>query len=194
MNQLVPLIIITLSIVGGFMYVLPNYNEVMDLREREAVLDEGIIKADQAEAIKQSLQEKLDAISDEQYSMLDRILPKKLDDIALANDLQGLASRYGISIGNISINTGNQSDDNTSSRFQNESISQDAPILQVSEIQEATVSFKVTTTYETFLKFIADLQDSLQLFDITLINFTNGDGEYSFNVDLKTYSLPIKTP
>ncbi|HEC30714.1 MAG TPA: hypothetical protein ENI66_01730 [Candidatus Yonathbacteria bacterium] len=185
MNRLIPLIIIILSIAVGVVYVLPDYNQVNELRAEESVLDDGLVKATEAESIRQNLQEKLDTISKEQYRILDLALPQTFDDIRLANDLQGIARSHGIDIGNINFNESNQ--DKTSDTNGN-------PILQVAQIQETKISFDVTATYQVFLSFIADLQDSLQLMDLTEINFGEAnEGEYSFSVSFKTYSLSDKS-
>jgi len=190
MRRIIPVIIIILSLAGAFLYVWPGYQEINLLREEEAVLDDGLIKAKEAEDIRQELEGKLNAISSEQRHMLDRALPKAIDDIRLANDIQGIAANNNIDISNISIEVGEDDGSEASSTGAEE----DTPILRVAEVKESTISFDVNATYDTFLDFMVDLQDSLQLFDFISVGFTqNDEGLNSYSISLRTYSLPDKT-
>jgi len=189
-RQIIPAVIIIISIAGAFLYVWPGYKEINSLRAKEAVLDNGLGDAKEADEIGSSLGKTLASISEAEYRMLDRVLPKTIDTLRLSNDIQGIAANHGIDLGNIKAEESASSENETT----NTEFDQQAPILQVAKVKKAEVSFEVTTTYEVFRNFIEDLQDSLQLFDIIAIKLTqNDEGLYIFNLSLRTYSLPDET-
>jgi len=189
-RQVIPAIIIIISIAGAFLYVWPGYKEINSLRQQETVLDDGLLKAKEADEIGFNLGQTLENISEAEYRMLDRVLPRTIDTLRLSNDIQGIAANHGIDIDDIKVEESASSENKTTST----ELDQQAPILQVAEVQEVEVTFEVAATYRAFLDFMADLQDSLQLFDITAIKLSqNDDGLYEFSLSLRTYSLPDET-
>ena len=53
-----------------------------------------------------------------------------------------------------------------------------------------SLTFSVTSSYESFLAFLADIESSQRLVDVSSLAFSAGvDNNYTFNVTIQTYWL-----
>ena len=120
------------------------------------------------------------SLSDDNKARLDKMLPDNVDNVRLIIDVTNIASRHGIALKGIStsgINGGGASQASTNS-------SANSPTGTV------TVSFGFSTSYQTFLEFLGDIQSSLRVLDISHLSVSaNDSGTYDFSVVLQTYWL-----
>ncbi len=116
-------------------------------------------------------------ISDSNIKFLDELLPDSIDNVKLIIDINQIASNNGMTIKNISIK-GND----------NSAIGPDSRPYGI-----ATLGFSVSGPYETFQKFLAALETSFRIIDVTSLSFSAGDkNQYDFNLEVKSYWLKQK--
>ena len=97
----------------------------------------------------------------------------------LALDLDSLASRYGITIKNIQ--TTMETTDDAS-----------LPVLpeNVPIYDRAIVSFGFIANYESFIRFMSDLEKNLRIMNIKSITFqATESGLYEYQISVETYWL-----
>jgi len=114
---------------------------------------------------------------------LQKLLPDTVDNVRLIIDMDEIAKRYGLTIGNVRLDetkvTKSGAKDSTATITGGESGYGTIPM-----------GFSVTADYDTFLSFLEDLETSLRIIDITNIGLKPGANNiYSFDVSLKTYWL-----
>jgi Tfp pilus assembly protein PilO len=111
-----------------------------------------------------------------------------VDTVRLILDMNGIASKYGISIKTVTISN----DPKAAAK---------GPIVigaDQSPYGTLGLSFEVTSTYANFIRFLTDLEQSLRIIDITSVSLAPQSGvaaglNYNFTVIARTYWLkPIK--
>ena len=110
---------------------------------------------------------------------INKVLPDNIDVVQLALDLDGVASRHGISIKSIQAEVG--ADNN-------------ADLIVLPEnakvYEKVTVSFSFVSNYENFTRLLADIEKSLRIMDIKSIAFkTSESGLYDYQISVDTYWL-----
>lgn len=110
---------------------------------------------------------------------VDKILPDNIDIVRLALDLDGMASRHGISIEEIQAKAG---------------ANENADLIILPENAEvyetATISLHFVSNYENFTRLLDDMEKSLRIMDVKLVSFQATDsGLYDYRVSVDTYWL-----
>lgn len=176
MKFLTPLLLIGLSIAAFVLYINPTYTNIGVLRKESAQLQIALANAEAAQTHWQELRIKYDSITNDDLIRLQKFLPDRVDTIKLAVDLSALTEKYSKGIRNI--------------RFADSSASDSSQDLSGRAFGSTAVSFDVTMSYDTFISYLAALEQSLQFMDITSITFQpSTTGEYNFALTLKTYWL-----
>jgi Tfp pilus assembly protein PilO len=101
-------------------------------------------------------------------------------------DVNGVAARHGLALKNIK----------TSANSSASSQSNVPPSARANQINvpntydTMTLTFNVSSKYETFIDFLRDLEASLRIMDISRITLNANDtGIYEYGVEVKTYWL-----
>ncbi len=106
-----------------------------------------------------------------------QLIPDNIDNVQLILDLNGIAKRYGMLLKGIRIEQGS-------------TLKEGQIGVNKDQLSSISVSFKVAATYETFVKFLQDLETSLRIVDVTKLSFKPTDtGVYNFDITIKTYWL-----
>lgn len=117
------------------------------------------------------------SISKAEIERLSKALPMNVDTVRLALDLDTIASRYGISISDVTLYTGSEQN---SSEFSVGGTG--TPYEKV----EVLISF--VSNYENFRLFLEDLEKSLRIMDVKGLNFQVGENSlYEHSVLISTY-------
>jgi Tfp pilus assembly protein PilO len=156
--------------------------------------------AEYAEALKQSqnlatlranLLEQYESIPQEQRDRLEKFLPRNIDTVRLIIEIDSIANRHGLSIGNATFTA----EGTALQDLQNQTLDEDQPLEEVSTVNlgpynEVQMSFSVQSSYENFLSFISDLEQNLRLSDIQSIKISKSeDGLDTYQVTFTTYWL-----
>lgn len=168
------LIIVAVALFFGF--TNPKYQATKPVRDKVAQLDEALTKAKELTELRDELTIQYNAFTPEEIKKLNTMLPDSIDAVRLIIDVDSIADRHDLSVANISV-TGNEEGQAT------------GPDSRAYGI--ANVSFSVATTYDRFKTFLADLERSMRLLDITSISFGQPDavGRTTYSIRAQTYWL-----
>jgi hypothetical protein len=187
MKALVPLLLIVLCVAMYFMYITPVTLEVKTLLAEKARYDDLLEKTQEIVEIRNSVLNDYNSISEDQKARLSKIVPETFTPVLFMNDLTSLAGKYNLGIADFKTA---EPDDTTAGQ-----IAIVDPTAQ-QKYKANKVSFKVSGQYTQFVKFLTDLETSLELVDVTGLSITSGttngaikDGVLDYTVELNTYSL-----
>lgn len=179
MKRPTALILIIIALALFFTFTSSEYDSLKEKRELAAEYRNVI---DNVERITQKRDELLleyNSIPKSEIDRLFKILPDNVDSVRLVLDLDTIASRYGISVDNVRVET--KADDGRS-------------LIVLPEYgvpyEKVTVSFSFVSNYQGFTQFLADLERSLRIMDIRSATFQVSDaGLYEHKLVIDTYWL-----
>lgn len=196
MNKFIlPGILIALALGIFFTYTSKQYTKVKELRAVNAAYEKAI--ADSVELIKKRDQvvSAYNSISEQDRQRLERILPDHVDSIRLINDIKSLLARRAVTLksvktgsANAIVGKGNVKENPSASIVSNQPAEDEGDV-----VKSETLNLQFTTSYDTFLEILRDLESSLRIMEISAVKFTPKDtGQYDFEVDVKTFWLREK--
>lgn len=182
------------AILTFAMYVRPTYDEIQENRAKVARFDQALEKTREIQELKRSLLSRYNLFVGANLDRLQKMLPDHVDNVRLVLDMDGIASRYGIRIQNVSVQ---QAGEGNGRRDGGSTIlaSQNA---QNKPFQSLTLNFEVVSTYDQFVQLLTDLENSLRIVDLVDLTIRQrqdtGIGAeleplYTFGVSLRTYWL-----
>jgi hypothetical protein len=176
MNNLVSLVLILASFGLFFGFVDPTYMKVKEVLAEKADYDKALDNSKELQVEREKIQEKLNAIPEVEIEKLKKMIPDHIDNVRLILDIDEMAKTYHMRIRNFE----------TEAVAKKETIGKDSALYGT-----LTLSFSTTATYNTFLAFMRDLEQSLRIIDVTGITFTATEGVdiYDYKVTIKTYWL-----
>jgi Tfp pilus assembly protein PilO len=186
MNFITPIILIIISFAVFFGYVDPAYRvdkplenkmSIKSLLAEDAEYQSALNNTTEIRKKRDSLVEKRGAINPNDLTRLEKLLPDNIDNIRLVIDIKQIAENYTLTLKNIKLDA---------------AVKEDPSRLGQDNNKYGTVglTFSVSSSYDNFQNFLADLEKSLRLVDITELSVTGNDtGIYDFTVSLKTYWL-----
>lgn len=173
--KLTPTIFLILSLAIYFVLISPLQSEIKIQEVEINSLEKDHEKAKSYQVKKQDLREKYKkSISPTEEEKLKLFLPDSVDNIRLLIDLEALALRQGIEIGNTAFNSGGGG---------NETETHDDGLYET-----ITLSFSFVSNYDDFKSFLVLLQQSLRLIDVKKLTIQTSD-----DPELSTYSFVINT-
>lgn len=195
MKNLMPILLIIVSIGIFFIVIDPEYKEVKDLQKEIEQNNRTLDLAAQLREKRESLRDRYNQISESERFELTKLLPDTVDNVRLIIDINNIAEKYGIIIQNFEITTSEDSDNNVrvlDSEF--EGVIDNAAIeyADTSKVGVISFSFSVAAQYDVFIEFLKDLEEALRIVDIRSISIDRGDEEdvfYNYRVNLDTYWL-----
>jgi Tfp pilus assembly protein PilO len=175
-------IIIYIAIAVGlfFTFIDPTYKDIKSLEIRRQDNENMIKKAHELRAKREDLMNKYNSISLEDRNKLNKLLPETVDNVRLILDIDNIARNYGIVLRGISI-SGEIGENNQNPQIVDRTGRKYGII---------TLSFSFNAPYETFKKFLRDLENSLRLVDVNSFTLSAGGQGSS---DLYNYSLSLNT-
>lgn len=185
-KNLTPIILIVLAIGVYFTYTTKKIDELKVIKLVNAGYEQAIANSEKLIKVRDNVLKSYNNISPEDRERLDKMLPNNIDNVRLIIDTNGVASRHGLFLKGIKTSATVISDaSKTTISPQNQN-----NVSIPRGYDTVTVSFTVTTNYQSFLNFIKDLQASLRIMDINKITLkVNENGTYDFGVEFKTYWL-----
>lgn len=161
-----------------FGYTDKKYQEIKDVRIEIEEYEKALKLSMDILNRREDLQKKYNNFKPADLKDLESLLPDSIDNVKLILDMNTIARRYSMSLKGVKIND----------EKNEKGASSVAPVK--TGLGSISVSFKVTSSYETFIKFLQDLEKSLRVVDVTSLAFKAADlGTYDFSVTIKTYWL-----
>ena len=180
--------ILTLLFIGGaaalfLLYTKPAYDGLGTTKDKIEQYNLALDKAAELQRLKQSLLSQYNSFNPADIERLHKLLPDHVDNVRLILDLDTLASKHGLALQNVAISGAATKDPGAEEVI--------GPVA--SEHGEITIGFATTGTYERFVTFLTDLEQSLRIVDVIDLQIapasTLGEPSYNFNIVLRTYWL-----
>lgn len=182
---LLPLILVGVSIGLFVVYTNPTYqgpDGIKALSARAASFDDALKKSNDLKKAREALKSRYNTITAEDNSKLLAMLPDNVDSIRLAIDINNIAAQNNLAVKNLSV--GDTKAGASAGR------SATAVGASGSAVGSVDLSFSVSADYDTFLRFLNDLERSLRIIDIQKISFTQTvTGINEYNLTIRTYWL-----
>jgi Tfp pilus assembly protein PilO len=191
-RNITALILIALAIGIYFTYtqnmISGSTDSIKTAMAKNSQYASAIDNAKSLQAIREKVNGDYNNISQDDLLKLNRMIPSAADNIHLIVDLSRLAQNKGLTLKNLTVTT---VDDNTSSNMQNNGFNgPNKPLLPTLTLSNIKVSFGLSTSYQSFISFMQDIESSLRVMDVNHISLmANDTGVYDFSVDLTTYWL-----
>lgn len=133
------------------------------------------------------LKTKAASLTEEQEDSLNSFLPNKSDIVKRALDLETLATKYGLTL------TGKVDGKEQAQAQAQAPTGPGAFGVAQQNYSTFTITFKMTGSYESFKKFLADLSKNRVISDVESLSFAPSlaaSGSFDFDLSIKTYWLP----
>ncbi len=167
-----------------YFYISPTLAEVKVLSKTKSDYTEVVNKAKEIAKKRDAAILDFNSISSSDIDRLNKILPEKFDPVLFANDMTAMGLAFGLPVKDLHLDTAK-----TESR-------DDVVSSSVGQgFKTNIVGFKVSGTYNQFMKFLANLELSLRLVDITSLtirpsnNAKTVDLPMEFLLEMQTYSM-----
>ncbi len=181
MRNLTSIIFVIAALALFGLFINPRYAGIRELRAEAQTFDNALERSKELIGIRDALLSKYNAFPSENIARLNTMLPNSIDTVRLIIDINTLATKYGMSLGSINIGVPDEAEGNTN-----------ALGPSGKEFGVLSLSFNVSTSYDRFRAFLADLEQSLRLIDVTSVDFTvpaQGTAATTYSVTVTTYWL-----
>src|SRR3989344_518415 len=181
-RNLLPLLLIAVSVALFYLHIDPRYQDVKALSDEKSQYVQALTKAGELKNVATELLGKYNNISQDNLLKLEKLVPDTLNTVKLVADINAIAGKYGIALEGIRVT------EKTSDSAQQVETGENSP-----KYNTATVSFSFSATYENLTLFLTDLEKSLQIVDIKSVDFDsdveNTNASYDYSVSFQTYWL-----
>jgi Tfp pilus assembly protein PilO len=184
MKTILGIIMIIGAVVGGVFYIRPQVATVQALRSEVQTYSGALQKAEELRQERERLLNVYNSLDPAKLARLDAMIPRNIDNVKLAIEIENVASNLGLSLKGIDVK-----DPNAQGAASRASVS-GAPVEQ--PYGTAEITFTVVGDYAQFVQFLERVEKSLRLIDIKSLAFIAPRGEvlqdtYEFQVSVSTY-------
>ncbi len=155
---------------GGliFGYVTPTYNATLSKKKEVDKYAEGLAKAKEVQALGNALSQKYNTLTGTNTERLEKFLPDFVDNVHLVLDFDALATKHGLRIGNVQV----RRDGDEKGKTQVAGSIEAASALQNQRYKSLVLEFGVASTYDDFVSFMRDLEQSLRVVDLVSLSMS----------------------
>lgn len=172
-----PVILVLVSIGVYFTFIIPQFESLQEKIKQRDEYQMVVQNIEQLEKKNNELTVIYNGISQTEKDRLGRILPKTMDAVGLARELDLIASRHGASVTEVQIERPNNSNATTIDLPENKRL-----------YESAIVSFKIVSNYPNFVKVLSDIERNMRIMDTRSIVFqTSESGIYEHKISVETY-------
>jgi Tfp pilus assembly protein PilO len=190
-----------------------NEKSIKELQSEKQDYTDALGRTREIELARSNLLQKLNNLSENDKEKIAKILPDHIDAVRLIIDIENIAAKYGMSLSKIVLTaSGDVSKKQTAVSSEGGA---DFGTLAVGPDSSAygsvKLGFSVVGTYDDFISFLKEMENSLRIVDITSLAFNTGraassgttvsgqspaslalldaSGMYSYSVTIRTYYL-----
>lgn len=187
MKLLGPLVIIILCVGLYYVYLQPTYASILEIQQQKANYEDILQKAKELADHRDAMLSAYNSIPPEDIDRLKKVIPEKVDSVALAANINSMASRYGMAISKVKL-----LDPQLQSR---EGITQQSA---TEPYRTTIVVFTVKGQYEQFIQFLRELESNINLVDVYKLNVSasqktdsksQAEVPLEYTLEVHTYSL-----
>ena len=175
-NPIIPIVLAILAVATYFAFITPWWAEVNSLKADIKVAEGAIAKGNELKELVQNITEKVGAVSPDNQSRLQAILPTQIDDILFLNDINALAGNRGLQAKNLSLSADTSMVSAAIPTPEADGATKGPQTKIAASQKEKMVSFSVTAKYPAFISFLRDLERSLVLYETKSITFSEKGG------------------
>ncbi|MCK5059626.1 MAG: hypothetical protein KAR00_00555 [Candidatus Pacebacteria bacterium] len=183
MNRTAPIFLIILAVAIFYVYIDPAYADIRQLQVEEKAYAEAIESVRAVEQKRNELILKYNSFSSVDLDRLDEMIPSTIDNMRLVAEINGIAQQYDIEIRRVRV-----------AEYREGNIPREGTVTEgIPDVHKMlTMSFTFDAPYDSFIKFMNDLEQSLRILDFSSISFRveSDTQEATYNVTLRTYWLP----
>jgi Tfp pilus assembly protein PilO len=195
------------------MYIMPTYDHITATNVQVSDYTQALAKAREVDELKRALIAKYNQFNPKNIDRLKKFLPDHVDNVRLVLDLDGIASRHGLRIGNVAAR---KEGDKVGTKTADDTIGIDTAVTDARSYKSLILEFTVTASYQDYIAFIRDIEQSLRLVDMVGLTMEatesasplttplelralggtspdpsqNINPVYRFTTDIRTYWLP----
>lgn len=176
MRFLGPLILVILAIAIFFGFTRPQLAATGDLSQHATELNDALANSKKLQDTYERLSKEYGDFRSDDKIRLNKMLPDAIDNVKLIIDIDSVASKYGMTLRNTTL----------------ESDAQGKADLgpDTRPYGARKLSFRVSGPYVAIQQFLKDLSDSLRLVDPVSVSFRSADKDfYEYDVSIRTYWL-----
>lgn len=208
-KALTPIISIIVAVGLFFTYIRPTFQDVKAIQDETAEYAQAVEKASELKRRIAELKAQQSAIPLADLERLEALLPDRVDEVAALIDVDALAARHNLILGDIKVVDQKGTDSKGSQATQPGPITpapgampglagasgaatpQDAEGGAIrGQYATLDIGFSVTGAYNDFRLFLEEIEQSLVLMEVTKITFTESEGDAMvFTVGIRLYSL-----
>ncbi|MDE1965985.1 MAG: hypothetical protein KGI41_01950 [Patescibacteria group bacterium] len=186
-NRLLPVLALVIAAGIFFGYVNPTWTgSISSVQSEIASYDSALASAGQYQQKQDQLLQEKNAIPADKLARLSTLLPDSVNNVQLILDLDALAARTGVALSNFDTQSSAASGASASAA----PAAAGAIALSSSPVDSLTVSLAATATYGAFRQFLAGLEQSERLLDVTDVEISpSTTGVYDYKLTLRLYWL-----
>ncbi len=182
MSKITPIIFIVFSIILFWKYIDPARVEIKALSTTAGEYSRVLERAEDFRERRANLQKEYSSISPSDLIKIKNMVPDDEDNknVKLILDIDRMASKRGVSLKSPTISDSSSKSDSA----------RRAIAIDTNAYGTTKIGFSVSTTYNTFLLLLGDLENSLRLVDVTDLKVKPGEnGVNEYSVSVNTYWL-----
>lgn len=185
-----PSLLILVAIALFMFFTNPIYKDIGDLKQKQAAYEQALANSKELQKVRDQLVAKYNSFSAQDLENLRKLLPDNVDNIRLILEIDHIASMHGMTLSNVrynATNTKKNSDGTTSGGV--------ALGAQDKDYGVFALQFSTQSSYDDFVSFLKDLQQSLRLVDVQALSFSSTDSVdptknlYKYDLTIQTYWL-----
>lgn len=181
LRTLTPVLSLVVAVVLFVFFVKPTYSETVTIKEDTQMYKDTLDKYNEFST---NLESKMSEVKkyESETSRLNTLIASTLDETKALIDLKEIAANNGVLFGNIEVaeigSEAQQFDENGNP-------------IEGKKLASQDISFEVLCTYDQLKSFTKDLEDSLNLYEITAMSFDTVEDSVFFQVSftVRIYAL-----
>lgn len=195
-------ILILLSVFVIFSYISPRISELQDKQIEVATYKDAVEKAERYNSILNGFLNDISSLSQPELQTLNRYLPEKIDEVAIAQDIESIVLRVGMLPLDIGVADVTDAEKAPVQFIQEEKILYDEFGMPIEDDKFSsqkgkvnTHAFKLSTSgrYSDFIYLLSALEGNNYPLKVTSLTVEPGSDElstvYIYNIGLETFSF-----
>ncbi|MFA5830827.1 MAG: hypothetical protein WC878_03285 [Candidatus Paceibacterota bacterium] len=178
---------LVLASIGIFYFVvIPTYAEIKTLKVVKSGYDEALNHSQEALGLRDAVETKHNNIPVANLNRLEAFLPDSIDNIRLIIEIDKVAGRYNMTLSNAQVVLVGENAPQTIG---------EASAYTPEMYGTGKLDFAVIGTYEAYVAFLKDIEQSLRLINITNVSLSqapsakDSQNVYMYKTTLNTYWL-----
>lgn len=184
MRYIFSLLVLAASVGVFMLFVMPRYTNVKALRTEVSSFDGRLATAERLKVSREELINRYNSIPKADLDNVKTLLPDSVDNIRLIIQMDGLATKNGLSsLRNVQYDEVKTPD----------AVKIETTAVMQRPYGEFDISFDTSGQYKNFLSFISDLEQNLRLVDIVSVKFATATGDDAGPAGSLRYTVKLKT-